>query len=57
VALLCAAPDLLAALEHLLGSYCADVEIAPGMSVKTSFETNSRAIDSARSAIAKARAL
>jgi Holliday junction resolvase len=47
-------PDLLAALQRLLRAFEADYEIAPGMDVATSFETNSQAIMHARNAIAKA---
>ena len=49
-----AAPDLLAALNRLLRAFEADVEQVPSMDIVTSWETNSQAIQAARTAISKA---
>ena len=52
--LIAAAPDLLAALNRLLRAFEADVEQAPSMDIVTSWETNSQAVQAARTAISKA---
>ena len=52
--LIAAAPDLLAALNRLLRAFEADVEQVPSMDIVTSWETNSQAVQAARTAISKA---
>ena len=52
--LIAAAPELLDALMQLLQAFEADKNIAPKMTIKTSFETNGQTINKALAAIAKA---
>lgn len=53
--LIAAAPEMLAAMERLLGSFESDKELAPMMDVLTCWETNSQSIAQAREVIRKAK--
>lgn len=48
------ARELFEALDRLLGAIEADVQIAPGMDVQTSYETNGMALEQARAALRNA---
>ncbi len=52
--LIAAAPELLSALDRLLGAFNVDQKETPDMPVVVSWETNGGAINEARTAIAKA---
>lgn len=53
--LICAAPDLLAALERLLAAFQEDSMMTPKMSIRISWETNGGAIAEAHAAISRAK--